>query len=56
MFCILNHLFASLRVEDDSVKITGAARLYTRAFKTSIHAGLQAELRYLSGIKFRYLS
>lgn len=52
--CILNHLFASLRVEDDSVEITGVAGPYAPAFEVSFHAGLRRTVRYLSGITPRH--
>ena len=54
MVCILNHPFASLRVEDDSVEITGVTRLNAPAFEVSVHAGLRGTARYLSGITPRH--
>ena len=55
MVCILNHPFASLRVEDDSVKITGVLRTNAPVFDASVYAALRRAARYLSGITPRHL-
>lgn len=48
--------FASLRVEDDSLKNTAIFWLNAMAFKAGVYAGLWPITRYFCGIRARHFS